>query len=348
MDGRNYNLEILAYLKPENIFKDKNTRREKVNQVLMNSMIKRTSRIFKWEGLPDTISQRVLELQLQSRGHVGIIKHEDKLYALHGGLGGKPNYNYMPTWYIVSNPYLNIVTHTYYIYDEKEHEKDVVIIPNDSLYEGIIPLLSFHTELLTDIQLTKRCVYIWKRMPNLLTAPDNNSYSSLKDMLKELDDGELDVIFDRNYMQNIGAVDLQVNGRNDITQLLEAEQYQKAALFNDLGLQLNYNMKRETITSSEAQLGEGSLLPLVDDMLEQRQIACEEVNKLFGTEWSVDFTSAWKNLHKSIETELEKEEAEVENLENPPEEAQNVEEASTQSELEESNEEEVKDEQKDS
>lgn len=316
--SRDYNLEILSYIKSRKLFEDADKRKENVINVILSSMIRRTSRIFEWKGLPDTIPQRVLELQIQTRGHVGVVEHDGKLYALYGGLGGKPNYNYMPTWYIVSNPYLKIISNTYYIYDEDEHKKNVVIIPNDSLYEGLLPLLSYHTELLAEIELTKRCVFIWKRLPNLLTAPDNNSYASLKGVLSDLDKGELSSILDKNYFQNINAVDLQVNGRNDITQLLEAEQYEKAAMFNDLGLQLNYNMKRETITSSEAQLGEGSLLPLIDDMLEQRKIACDEINKLFGVEWSVDFSSAWKNLHDSIELEVEKEQAEVEQMQEEP------------------------------
>ena len=76
---------------------------------------------------------------------------------------------------------------------------------------------------------------------------------------------------------------------------------------------MNYNMKRETITSSEAQLGEGSLKPLPDDMMDMRKIACKEANELWGGDLNieVEFASSWRDLHASIELDLKKKEAEA-------------------------------------
>ena len=77
---------------------------------------------------------------------------------------------------------------------------------------------------------------------------------------------------------------------------------------------MNYNMKRETITSSEAQLGEGSLKPLPDDMMDMRKIACKEANELWNGDLNieVEFASSWRDLHASIELDLRKKEAETE------------------------------------
>src|SRR5699024_7339527 len=133
-----------------------------------------------------------------------------------------------------------------------------------------------------------------------------------RDYLCKRENGEIDAILDKNFMFTTETLGKEVGGRNIITQLLEAEQYQKAAMFNDFGLQLNYNMKRESITSSEAQLGEGALLPDPDDMMEMRQAAVKEWNALWGRNISVEFDSAWRNLRVNIESEIAKEEAEVE------------------------------------
>lgn len=309
--ANDYSLDICQYIRSEKFFKISKERKERITKLQMYNMIRRTSRMFEWKGLPETIPQRDLELQIQTRGVTGIINHNDKLYSVYGGLGGKPNYNYMPTWYVVANPYLNL-SKTYYIYDEGEHKKDIVIIPNDSLYQGLIPLLSYHCELLTEIQLTKRCIVINNRIPNLLTAPDNNAMRDLQDFLKSLEEGEQSVVYDKNLLKQINSVPVNDGStRNVMTQVLEMEQYQKAALFNDIGLQMNYNMKRETITSSEAQLGESALLPLPDDMLEMRKNACNQVNELFGEKWEVEFSSAWKDLRKTIQVEMALEEKEL-------------------------------------
>jgi hypothetical protein len=56
-------------------------------------------------------------------------------------------------------------------------------------------------------------------------------------------------------------------------------------------------MKRERIAAPEAQMTDDALLPLVDQMLEQRRKGVEEVNEMFGTDWSVELAGAWLKEH---------------------------------------------------
>lgn len=311
-------LPLLTKIFPMTTFfdskKDYSPKKKNLIKYFIRQMLRRTAQMFEWKGLPPKIPQRDMELMIQINGYCGIIQHEGDYYAVWGGLGGKPNWDYMPTNLVVANPYLKL-SKTYNIYDTPDGEKDVVIIPNDTMYEGLIPMLSFHSELLTEIQLTKRVTSIVHRMPSLPVAPDSNIKEDIDDFFDDLMEGELKSIASTNFLKDVGSLPLSDSGRNIITQVLEMEQYQKASLFNDLGMQMNYNMKRETITSSEAQLGEGSLLPLCEDMLYQRKKACEELKELFGLEVSVEFSSAWSNLHKSIQNEIKKEEAEIDKTE---------------------------------
>ena len=69
-------------------------------------MMIRNQTMFDWQGLPDTIPQRILETLLQAYGNVCIFKYEDNIYATFGGLGGEPDYNYEPTLYVIANPAL--------------------------------------------------------------------------------------------------------------------------------------------------------------------------------------------------------------------------------------------------
>lgn len=311
--AQDYELWVNGFLKPTNYFDKAKTRKTKISRLQINNMFRRSVQMFDWRNLPETISKRNLELLVQSRGYAGIIEHNGKHYVMYGGLGGKLNWNYMPMDFIVANPYLNL-SKTYHIYDTDTEKKDVAIIPNDSLYQGMLPIYGFHAELLTEIQLTKRRIIINNRLPKILSAPDNKTKLDLDDLLKDVEDGEIASIFDRSFLANIESIDNSNEGaRNLITQVLEMEQYQKASLFNDIGLQLNYNMKRETITSSEAQLGESALLPLPDDMIDMRKIACKEINELFGLNLEVEFSSAWKDLRKSIQVEMDLQSKELDN-----------------------------------
>ena len=75
----------------------------------------------------------------------------------------------------------------------------------------------------------------------------------------------------------------------------------KASFFNDIGLQANYNMKRESINDSEAGMNEESLKPFIDDMLESRQEAIKRINEQFDTNISVKLSSSWVRREKIVQ-----------------------------------------------
>ena len=66
-------------------------------QAKVNIMLSRLCSMFRWEGLPDTIPQRMLELYLLNNGHCVITPVREKLYAFTGGFGGELDEYYRPT-----------------------------------------------------------------------------------------------------------------------------------------------------------------------------------------------------------------------------------------------------------
>lgn len=87
------------------------------------------------------------------------------------------------------------------------------------------------------------------------------------------------------------------NNGSYLTQFIELQQYLKGSFFGELGLRANYNMKREAIGTGESTLDEDSILPLCDNMLMCRRQDIEQVNQLYGTDISVNFSSAWLRSH---------------------------------------------------
>jgi hypothetical protein len=97
-------------------------------------MLARTQKIFRYNNLPDTIPQNVLERYLQVDGYTIITKANDgKLYVFYATLGGIPDEYYRPTVAIVNNPYLQFNK-------ELRINKDCILCKNDSYLNSLMPL----------------------------------------------------------------------------------------------------------------------------------------------------------------------------------------------------------------
>lgn len=297
--------------------------KEEVTELLVKFMIQRTNSMFEWKGLPDTIPQDYLEELLQVNGYAGIIKDaDDKLFAVIGGVGGERNYNYRPTRLIISNPYLLANSKSYKVYygknsdikspidSEIAYSGDCVIIRNDNFVTGLIPICEFYASQLTENLLTKRIGTINIRAIYAFIAGDDDIAEDFKDFYTKLENGEPSAIVADGLLGDganaaVNALPLAEKGHQALTDLIEDQQYIRACWYNDLGLQANYNMKRESINSNESQLNKDAVLPFVDNMLLQRKVACKHLNELFGTNISVEFSSAWGYTRETIEQAID-------------------------------------------
>lgn len=252
-------------------------------------MLNRTQAMFEWKNLPDTIPARSLELFLQVNGNVCFYEYENKLYVFTGGLGGEPNVYYMPTIYTIANPALKLSK-------SLKIDDECVVMPNDSLYVGLIPMLSRYATLLCENELSIKIATVNSRIVDLIGAPDDRTRASAEKFLEDIEAGKPGVIAENAFLDGIRAQPYGgTSNTNAITNLIELEQYLKASMFNELGLNANYNMKRESLNSAESQLNDDALLPLVDNMLKCRKIAIDKVNAMYGTNISVEFSSSWED-----------------------------------------------------
>ena len=112
-----------------------------------------------------------------------------------------------------------------------------------------------------------------------------------------------------------------MQGANTIIQLIELQQYLKASWYNEIGLNANFNMKREYLSEEEIRSSTDVLLPLIDDMLRCREEAVSLVNSTFGTSIGVKKNSAWENKQDELDTEQEQKEADVDKTNAEAEEA---------------------------
>lgn len=250
-------------------------------------MLNRCQSIFRYENLPDTISYHDLELYLQCNGNCIITEYKNDLYAFCGGLGGEPDAYYHPTIYTVANPYLKI-SKNYRIGEE------CVLIKNDTMLLGLLPMFNRYSSLLVENELSMRIATINLRIESIITAGDSNQKMAAEKFLNDIEKGELGAIVSNEFFEGINSQQYNSTSGRSVTQLIELQQYLKASWYNDIGLNANYNMKRESINTHEAQLNNDALLPLINDMYTQRVEALNEVNKKYGTNISVDLNASWK------------------------------------------------------
>ena len=246
----------------------------------------RTQSMFTYEGLPDTIPVQWLESYLQRNGSCCIAEHEGKLYALLGNAGGELDEYYQPTIYTVANPALNL-SKTFKI------GEDCVYCRNDFDAVGLVPLVSRYCGLMTENLLTVRISDINMRMMNLLSAPDDNTLQSTKQYLKDLEEGKLGVVGETPFFEGLKLQSKGVGNGDYMIQFIELQQYLKGSMYNELGINANFNMKREALSGQEVALNDDALMPLIDDMLKQRRAMCAELNEMFGLNVSVDYGSTW-------------------------------------------------------
>lgn len=246
----------------------------------------RTQSMFTYEGLPDTIPVQWLESYLQRNGSCCIAEHEGKLYALLGNAGGELDEYYQPTIYTVANPALNL-SKSYKI------GEDCVYCRNDFDAVGLVPLVSRYCGLMTENLLTVRISDINMRMMNLLSAPDDNTLQSTKQYLKDLEEGKLGVVGETPFFEGLKLQSKGVGNGDYMIQFIELQQYLKGSMYNELGINANFNMKREALSGQEVALNDDALMPLIDDMLKQRRAMCDELNQMFGLNVSVDYGSTW-------------------------------------------------------
>lgn len=270
------------YLKYQEEIKNKD---KSVNGYI-RKMLAITQAMFAYKGLPETLPQNNLENLLQTNGNVFVTEVDGKIYAFTGGLGGVPNAYNEATEYIVSNPYLNL---------NKSYKIDVdgVLIKNDSGANSLLPIFGKYGVLCSDTLLSLNTCSVLSRITMLISASDDKTKQSADDFVNKIMQGDFSVIGENAFFKGVNLQSISTQSANQITQLIELLQYFKASAFNEIGLNANYNLKRERLNTSEVQMNVDALNPYVDNMLQERKKAVEKINAMFGTEISVELTSSW-------------------------------------------------------
>ena len=250
-------------------------------------MRNKTLTMFEYTGLPDSLPSLELEKLLQGSGYAVLTtEYEGKLTAFNAELSGqeKDIYN-RPTQALINHPLYNGTV---------DLDKNAVLIRNDDEQQGLMWLFEKYGAMINETDISMIVLNYNKRIQTLISANDDATVESARAYLDKVINGELGVIGESKLFDSLKVSPTSTNQSNTTTDLVELQQYLKATLFNEIGMNAPYNMKRERLTDDEVQANTDNLRPLVDNMLRNRKEGLDKVNELFDTNISVDFGSIWK------------------------------------------------------
>lgn len=272
-------------------------------------MFDRTNAMFRYTGLPDTIPEPIFEYMIQIYGSVAVLKHEGDIYAFRCHFGGPPDPYYRPTQAVVANSALGL-SGTYRIvnhlppFDRAQWDdmEPCVRVLNDSQIQGLLPLFARYAIQMVENDISIRCAQINLRQQTTIIAESGPEFESALKYIDGLEKGRLGAIAKRAFLDGVTVAEGSKGQSNTVMQLIELQQYLKASWYNDIGLNSNFNMKSQYISSEEINSSADIMLPLIDNMFSSRKSAVEAINKHFGTNISVEKNSAWEK--KEIQSDL--------------------------------------------
>lgn len=243
--------------------------------------------MFEWKNVPDTIDVRYLELTLFRDGQAIFFKDEALGFlGLQCAINGNFNVYRIPLRRraYASNGYNN---------NDLTIDNSVVIY-NNYLRTNSVRDVKMFAQRLYDIDRTIDVNARAQKTPVIIQCEENQRLTMLN-AYKEFD-GNAPVIFaDKNLDINSIKV-LQTNAPyvGDKLYQLKTQYYNEALTY--LGISnVNYE-KKERLVSDEVSRQQGGVIANRYGRLEMRRKACEEINKMFGLNISVDYREDFREL----------------------------------------------------
>ena len=275
--------------------------------------------IFEWSGLPDTVNENFLTNELIENGVVGLINTPNGLRAVRGNVGGEIDCYYRPTHFIFANPVLGSG-------EPKIGENCAVLFLTSedmtpfSPTGGLSMLIDSTALLLADNLVSLNVTQKNTRIMLLASADDENTANSAERTIIDMYNGKPYKVVNKTMTDSFDVNPLStIRTAENMKQLIENQQYILAHFYQELGINANFNMKRERLITSEVELNTECLDTLVDDMEKTINDGLEMCNILFGTDIHLHIKRYGEEL-TNTDTEQEQPEQEQPEQEQPEQE----------------------------
>ena len=247
--------------------------------------------MFEWKNVPDTIDVRYLELTLFRDGQAIFFKDEALGFlGLQCAVNGNFNVYRIP---------LKRRAYASNGYNNKDLTiENSVIIYNNYLRTNSVRDVKMFAQRLYDLDCTIDVNARAQKTPVLIQCEENQRLTMLN-AYKEFD-GNSPVIFaDKNLdINSIKVLKTDAPYVSDKLYQLKIQYYNEALTY--LGIS-NVNFeKKERLVSDEVSRQQGGVIANRYGRLEMRRKACDEINKMFGLNMSVDYREDFRELGETM------------------------------------------------
>lgn len=248
---------------------------------------------FKWEGMPDTVDTRFLELTLFSAGQCLFFEDEVMGYlTLPNAMGGPLNQYRIPTMrraYAVNG------------YNKSLTDKDSVIIWNNNLHVNSMTVIKEAAERLWDLDRTIDVNTRAQKTPVLILC-DENQRLSLINLYKKYIGNEPMIAADKSMnLESFKVLKTDAPYVSDKLYELKTQYWNEALTY--LGISnMNFTKKARVVTD-EVERHMGGVIANRMSALQARQDAADQINKMFGLNVSVSFREDYEEDAPETDTE---------------------------------------------
>lgn len=254
-----------------------------------NRLIELSIAMFDWTGLPETIDKRFLELTLFKYGQAVFFEDEVMGYlALTNAVqGGFDVYGY-PVASRAYSPYNN--------YQRNLTLDDSVIIYNNylrtpsSLDVEVFAKRLYNLDRIIDVNANAQ------KTPVLIKCSDTQRLT-MKNLYKEFD-GNSPVIYGDNGLNDAGFSVLSTEAPYvaDKIYQLKTQIWNEALTY--LGISNINVQKKERLITDEVSRNMGGVIASRYSRLNARQVACEQINKMFGLNVWCEYRDDYRELEE--------------------------------------------------
>lgn len=245
----------------------------------VNRLTELSISMYEWKNLPDTIDARFLELALFNDGMAVFFKDEVMGYlGLQVMIGGALDIYRIP---IIRTAYAQNG------YQMKLDQSNSVIIFNNMLHTNSILDVKEMSKRLYEIQRTIDVNVIQQKTPKIITCTENQRLV-MKNLYAHYMGNEPFIFGDKNLdLSGIKTFDTTSPYVADKLYELKTQYWNEALTY--LGISNVNTVKKERMITDEVQRNLGGTIASRYSRLFMRQQACEQINKMFKLNISVDY-----------------------------------------------------------
>lgn len=259
----------------------KKSEAQKQNFIQFQELFNRFSNIaitrYKWSGLPNTVSERFLNISLYLKGNSAFFWDDTLGYmTLPCTIEGTYNAYYEP---LVVNAYSFNISKRLSNMGEKE---EFVYIRNNPTATPTALIVMRQCLYMSDLLRTIEVIVKRMKQPYIILC-DEKQRLTYQNLIKNIQDNEILVLASKDYGLTKNNMELIPTPTNaDLNALWDSYRNYESIICTALGIENGYSFKRERQLVDEINANNMFTDMNIEQNIKELQLACEKINERWG------------------------------------------------------------------